>query len=45
MHMRSFAAMLALALPIAAQTEPGKPAEPAVKTEKLWHIEATGLGG
>ena len=40
----TFAAVLALAMPIAAQTVAGE--RPVAKaTDKLWKIEATGLTG
>jgi hypothetical protein len=35
---------LAFAVPALAQTE-AQPKPPAAATEKLWKIEATGLGG
>ena len=38
------AAVLALALTCAAQTQAGA-AAPAGKTEKLWKIETSGIGG
>ncbi len=42
-HTRMIA-VLALAMPMLAQTE-SRPSAPVVKTEKLWKIETTGLGG
>lgn len=43
--MRSMGlAVLALALPLAAQTVGGE-AKPVVETEKIWKLETTGLGG
>lgn len=38
-------AVLALAMPLFAQTAAQPAAAPAAKTEKLWKVEASGLGG
>lgn len=43
----ALASLLALTAPVFAQTEtpPVQDDKPAVKTEKLWRIETSGIGG
>jgi invasion protein IalB len=45
MRMHHFASLLALALPLAAQTEAPQTPAKAEKTEKLWRINCSGIGG
>ena len=44
MRTHQLACLMALALPLAAQTE-ASPDAPALKTEKLWQIKTSGIGG
>lgn len=46
MRTLTLASAMAFALPLMAQTEvPKTPVKPDVKTEKLWRIETSGIGG
>ena len=44
MQARSVLAALAFAMPALAQTQ-AEPAKPQAASEKLWKIEASGIGG
>ncbi len=41
----SLAAVVAFALPALAQTESQGQVKPVGETEKIWHLQTSGLGG
>lgn len=45
MKAHYLAPLLALALPLAAQTEAPPKSDAPTNTEKLWHIKTSGIGG